>query len=304
MRRFPSRRTVLQSTATAGLVAIAGCTSAASDASNTTTSNAPATDTPTSDGECESTPTYTPASELTPPESLDTWLEDANGYDGEPKWTGVGRADVRVGHETDDGLAFAPAVVEVPPGTNVRWEWTGHGGAHNVVAFDGTFDSGRPNAQSGTSYHYIFDEVGAYPFVSEPDREDGMKGAVIVKEPPSTGYETVDEWVVHSSNFDGSVTDRTGADTARITVGAEGNGGNFAFAPPVLKVSPGTSVVWEWNGEGGAHNVAFRGADISSEALTPEPGTTFEHTFEESGIYRYACEPHVALGMRGAVIVE
>ncbi len=42
-----------------------------------------------------------------------------------------------------------------------------HGEQHNVVALDGTFDSGRTNAQRGTSYHYIFEEPGEYRFVSE-----------------------------------------------------------------------------------------------------------------------------------------
>ncbi|MFB6161383.1 MAG: halocyanin domain-containing protein [Haloferacaceae archaeon] len=295
MRESPTRRQALRRTALVGLAATAGCLSAGGSGAPTTNG----TTDPTATGTATDTP------ESTPPASLDDWLADANGYRGEPHRVGVGaQPTVAVGHPTDDGIAFDPPVIEVAPMTNVTWDWAGHGGQHNVVALDGTFDSGRTNAQPGTSYHYIFEETGEYPYVSEPHREEGMKGAVVVREPPSTGNEAVDEWVGQSSNFDGTFADRTGADTATVTVGAPGNGGHFAFDPPALKVSAGTTVVWEWTGDGGAHNVAFQGLDVASGAVTHEAGATFEHTFDEPGTYLYTCEPHHALGERGAVVVE
>ncbi|RAW45909.1 halocyanin domain-containing protein [Halorubrum sp. 48-1-W] len=299
MGHTPARRDVLHAMSVTGVATLAGCSSVTGV--DSTADDGSGSGESTADGE----PTYTPVSELSPPDSLEDWLSDANGYEGERKRTGTnGRAELRLGREYDDGLGFSPVVIEVPPMTNVRWNWTGHGGAHNVAALDGTFDSGRPNAQSGTSYHYVFEEPGTYPFVSEPDREDGMKGAVVVKEPPSTGYEAVDEWVVHSDNFDGSIADETDDDAASVAVGAEGNGGHLAFDPPVLKVSPGTTVVWEWTGEGGSTNVAFEDLDVRSGDPTADPETTFEHAFEEPGTYRYSSLPHEAIGMRGAVIVE
>lgn len=285
MRLPSSRREFLASTAAAGLVATAGCVS-----SGTT-------------NQSETTPTDTATPE--PPDDLDAWLEDANGYDGEPHRFGPQeRPTIGVGTETDDGIAFGPAVVEIPPLTEVEWDWTGHGGQHNVVALDGTFDSGNTNAQAGTCYEFFFEETGEHAFVSEPDRGAGMKGAVIVTEPPTTGYDAVDEWLVGTSNFDGTVVDRTNSDTVTVSVGAEGNGGRFAFDPPALKVSSGSTVRWEWTGDGGGHNVAFESADIDSSEVAPEADTTFEHTFETTGQYRYACQPHQALGMRGAIIVE
>ncbi|WP_254274184.1 halocyanin domain-containing protein [Haloarcula marina] len=248
----------------------------------------------------------TTATETSPtsPNSLDEWLSDANGYDGEPRRFGPdSRPTISVGAGTD-GLAFDPPVIEIAPGTNVVWEWTGHGGQQNVVALDGTFDSGRTNAQPGTCYQYVFSEPGEHAFVSEPHRDDGMKGAVIVAEPPSTGYAAVDEWLAGAGNFDGTVVDRTDRETATVTVGSEGNGGAFAFSPPALKISAGSTVRWEWTGEGGGHNVVFDGHDINSGGVTPDAGTTFEHTFETTGQYLYSCLPHRALGMKGAVIVE
>jgi halocyanin-like protein len=106
------------------------------------------------------------------------------------------------------------------------------------------------------------------------------------------------------ANYDGTVTDRTGQNEVRVTVGAEGNGGAFAFAPAAVRVSQGTTVVWEWTGDGGSHNVvAESGADFESE-LTTEQGFTFEYTFENVGTVTYVCEPHETLRMRGGVVVE
>lgn len=291
MRRPDTRRRFLQSTALVALGTTAGCL----------TSGSPTGD----DGEATAEPTATETPRTTPPSSLDEWLADANGYDGESVRYGP-RAQPRItaGQPTDDGLAFDPPVIEVSPMTPVTWDWTDHGGQRNVVALDGAFDSGRTNAQMGTSYQHVFDEKGEYAFVSEPHRDEGMKGAVIVRDPPATGYEAVDEWVVESTVFDGTVADETGADTATVTVGAEGNGGRFAFYPPVLKVSPGTTVEWEWTGRGGSHNVVFRNVDIDSGRPEPSSGVNFERTFEESGSYLYACAPHEGQDMKGAIVVE
>ncbi|WP_276271601.1 halocyanin domain-containing protein [Haloarcula litorea] len=291
MKRPSTRRQFLAGTALAGITAVSGCLTDGTASASADVS-----------GSAESA---TPDSETTPPSDLEAWLADANGYDGDRRRYGPGdQATVAVGEPFGDDYAFYPTVVEVPPMTTVRWDWTGHGGQHNVVALDGTFDSGRTNAQPGTGYHYIFDEPGVYPYVSEPRRDEGMKGAVVVKEPPSTGYQKVDEWLASVGNFDGTVTDRTGATTTTVSVGAEGNGGEFAFSPPVLRVDSGTTVRWKWTGDGGAHNVVFENADIDSGDVVPEPGVHFEHTFESTGSYLYACLPHKALGMRGAVVVE
>ncbi|WP_435146876.1 halocyanin domain-containing protein [Halobaculum sp. P14] len=288
MNWSPSRRRALQGIGAATLTAAAGCVSA--------------TATPRFSDENETEQERSGAATDTP---LEDWLADANGYDGTPRRYGPGsRPRIAVGEPLDDGLAFAPPVIEVPPETVVHWDWTGHGGQHNVVALDGTFDSGRTNAQPGTGYHYYFDEPGEHRYVSEPHRSDGMKGAVLVREPPKTGYPSVDDWVVDASNFDGTVVDETGFDAATIRVGAPGNGGRFAFAPPVLKVSTGTTVRWRWTEPAAPHSVQFPEHDVGTDAVFTEPGVHLSHTFHEPGTYRYACGPHRSLGMKGALIVE
>jgi halocyanin-like protein len=113
---------------------------------------------------------------------------------------------------------------------------------------------------------------------------------------------TFDGWMSDVGNYD-AVFDRTGESEVRVGVGTQGNGGNFAFGPPAIQVDPGTTVVWEWTGEGGQHNVVSEsGASFESE-LVAEAGFTFEYTFEETGITKYFCQPHLSLGMKGVVVV-
>ncbi len=112
----------------------------------------------------------------------------------------------------------------------------------------------------------------------------------------------VESWLSDTSNFDG-VVDRTGQSSVTVEVGVEANGGAFGFGPAAIRVSPGTTVTWEWTGNGSAHNVVDADGAFESE-LTDAAGHTFEHTFSETGTYTYSCTPHETLGMKGAVIVE
>jgi halocyanin-like protein len=109
-------------------------------------------------------------------------------------------------------------------------------------------------------------------------------------------------WFDNVSNFDG-VVDRTGQSEVTVTVGAAGNGGNLAFGPAAIRVDPGTTVTWEWNGKGGAHNVIAEEGTFDSGSAVSEAGTTFEYTFESEGQFLYYCDPHEIVGMKGAVVV-
>ena len=111
-----------------------------------------------------------------------------------------------------------------------------------------------------------------------------------------------DGWFSDVSNFEG-VVDRRGQGEVTVEVGVEGNGDYWAFGPAAVRVDPGTTVVFEWTGEGSAHNVVADDGSYSSGDPVVEAGTTFEHTFEETGISKYYCDPHLAVGMKGAIIV-
>jgi halocyanin-like protein len=108
-----------------------------------------------------------------------------------------------------------------------------------------------------------------------------------------------DGWLDDTPNFDGTVADRTDGERVTVVVGA-GNG--LAFDPPAVEVRPGTTVVWEWTGRGGQHNVQAESGAFESE-LASAAGTTFERTFDDPGVVRYLCLPHQAVGMRGVVDV-
>ncbi len=108
-------------------------------------------------------------------------------------------------------------------------------------------------------------------------------------------------WFSNTSNYDG-VVDETGSSSVTVKVGTEANGGAFGYGPAAVRVDPGTTVTWEWTGNGGSHNVVADSGAFESE-LVGDAGHTFEHTFEESGVFKYACTPHKAMGMKGAVVV-
>lgn len=109
-------------------------------------------------------------------------------------------------------------------------------------------------------------------------------------------------WFSNTGNYDG-VVDKTGASSVTVKVGAKGNMGHYAFEPPAIKVAAGTTVTWEWTGKGATHNVVAKDGSFESEYAS-EKGHTFEHTFSESGTFKYFCRPHKTMGMKGVVVVE
>ena len=129
--------------------------------------------------------------------------------------------------------------------------------------------------------------------------EDGTDGGSGETAPPDFGG-----FLDDVGNFDGTVVDASAQDSVTVTVGAEGNGGNFAFDPPAVQVDKGTTVQWDGTGEGGEHNVVSDGdGPLDSGEPVTSADTTYEHTFESDGLYNYICEPHVSLGMKGSVVV-
>lgn len=103
-------------------------------------------------------------------------------------------------------------------------------------------------------------------------------------------------------NYDGTWDDLTGQDQIVVDVGAPGNGTNQAFAPVAFKASTGTTIEWQWTGQGGLHNVvSVDDSDFqfdSGQAKTSRD--PFTQTFDGTGIGLYVCEPHQAIGMKGA----
>ncbi len=100
----------------------------------------------------------------------------------------------------------------------------------------------------------------------------------------------------------GSTQDMTGQSEVTIEVGADANDG-LSFAPAAVQIDEGATVIWEWTGAGGAHNVeAESGADFASE-IVGEEGHTFEWTANTTGVVPYFCNPHKGQGMKGALAI-
>jgi halocyanin-like protein len=108
-----------------------------------------------------------------------------------------------------------------------------------------------------------------------------------------------------ADNYNGSTADLRGESSVSVEVGADGNGGTFAFAPAAIRVDPGTTVTFEWTSD--THNILVEeqpdGAGWEGLSEIKNTGYSYEHTFETEGVYKYYCEPHFSLGMKGAVVV-
>lgn len=121
---------------------------------------------------------------------------------------------------------------------------------------------------------------------------------------PLTAAPTYGEWFDETDNYDGlTVVVPAKMDSAEVTVGATGNGGSRAFDPPAIAVATGTTLVWNWTGEGDEHNVVAEDGSFDSGTPSSAGETQFEHRFSTAGVYKYACEVHRTDGMKGAVAV-
>lgn len=129
-------------------------------------------------------------------------------------------------------------------------------------------------------------------------------------------FPVVDEWLTETetggeaSNYDGSVVDQREEKAIYIDVGTGNNG--TEFTPVAVAVTPGTTVRWEWTGDGGAHNVMAEpdhqigesDYEFSSGDPMDEENEIYEQTLDDPGIALYHCDPHLSVGMKGAIIVE
>lgn len=83
---------------------------------------------------------------------------------------------------------------------------------------------------------------------------------------------------------------------------------DFAFEPGTdspLEIPPGTTVQFVW--ETDTHNIVVDSQPEESEWEGHEPiedtGFEHEHTFEVEGEYEFYCDPHIAVGMIGEIVV-
>ncbi len=111
-----------------------------------------------------------------------------------------------------------------------------------------------------------------------------------------------DGWLSDVGNYDGTVVDATGQEAVTVEVGVQANGGALGFGPAAVQVDPGTTVTWEWTGEGGRHSVVDEAGGFESE-LVGDEGATYEQNFETEGVVKYYCATYRDAGMKGVVLV-
>ncbi|MFB6139301.1 MAG: halocyanin domain-containing protein [Halosimplex sp.] len=109
------------------------------------------------------------------------WFDDVSNYERTRDYRGESSVSVAVGVEGGIGyFKFGPPAIAVSPGTEVTWKWTGRGGAHNVVAQQGRFDSGDPVDTEDRTFSFTFESPAVYKYLCEPHQSQGMRGAVFV----------------------------------------------------------------------------------------------------------------------------
>jgi plastocyanin len=74
---------------------------------------------------------------------------------------------------------------------------------------------------------------------------------------------------------------------------------NFAFTPPTLTVTAGTTVTWK-NEDDSPHRIGDKNGTFKSAALDTDD--TFSHTFAAPGEYPYICTIHPY--MVGKIVVK
>jgi halocyanin-like protein len=222
-----------------------------------------------------------------------------------------------------DGL---PAVLR--PGETYRFHLGAYDVQHGFSVRNAENLSQQISLQILPEYEWVlemeFDDPGTYQVVCNEFCGEGhrsMHGKFLVREydPEAvTAAETDEEsnadyggWFTDGTggateNYDGTTVDETGSDTVTVGVGTEGNGGSYAFDPPAVAVSPGTTVSFEWASDN--HNVLVEaqpdGADWAGHEAYENDGFSVEHTFETEGVYKYYCEPHLGVGMKGVIEVR
>lgn len=314
------RRAFLRTAVVVAAGGLAGCSNEGSNTTDSGTGTTRVTETPvptsepsptTQSGESPGTsasqgePTVERTPVQNPKEEIDSWLSNSNAYDGEiSDHRESPNVTITVGGGSN-GFAFDPAAIRIIEGTMVQWQWNGNGGAHNVQERHGAFSSGTPQEGSGIVYSETIDQPGLYLYKCTNHAGPlGMRGAILVEEQRTlSGYPKIDEWL-KNEDFDGILTDRRAREKVTVTVGAEGNGGHFAYQPNAMVVDQGTTVVFKWTGRGGSHDVSWEDAGFDDSDVSGSAAFSYRVTMTDTGVYRYYCDSDKPNGGRGAIVVR
>jgi len=155
----PNRRELLAGTVATTVGVVAGCSGGANQGM---TYDGPTTDVP---------------------EEAVEYLSNTSNFEGEAAdWRDRAEVSVTVGAAANGGNnGFGPAAIVVSGETRVLWEWNGEGAPHNVVAEDGSFNSGPAVIDDSETFEHTFAESGITRYFCSPHLTQGMKGVVVVE---------------------------------------------------------------------------------------------------------------------------
>ncbi|GAB3041923.1 ThuA domain-containing protein [Natronobiforma cellulositropha] len=209
-----------------------------------------------------------------------------------------GATDGWVGVSPDSIAGETNPTLPVEVGGEYRFEWTNVDGIpHNVAIRD-------EDEEVLLSTDLVYNE-GATQEVSFTATEE--MDHYLCEPHPSTMLGDLSIGDGHDDEFD----DNLGDPVTEITVDmADGN----RFEPQIVHVEEGATVTWEFVGGWPHDTVAYHpdtygdqripdGTDPWQSDLLSQEGETFEHTFEDEGVYDYVCVPHEEAGMVATVVV-
>ena len=152
------------------------------------------------------------------------------------------------------------------------------------------------------------DDVSRRAFMRTAGGATAAAGAVTATAGTAAAQEEQPVWPSGASSGNvGSYQDARGESEVTVSVGAGDQG--LAFDPTLLWVDTGTTITFEWTGNGGSHNVKTvdGGGPASLDSGDPvgEEGATYEYeaTEEDAGITHYHCVPHTSVGMHAGLAV-
>ena len=267
------RRALLSFGATAGVISLSGCTV------NIGTSPDSSEDDVEADSDTGTDDTGEASSDTTPP-SISAF-----------SITNPSNKQLRTSFDSDEQLSIIQVSVS---GTE--------------TATLGTDDFTKTTSNGNHTYEatYSASSDGDYTAtLEEASDENGNNGADLQSASVTvTTPQKIDDYLENARRYDDRIVDYTGQNEVTISVGAGSIG--FAFDPSAIRIDAGTTVIWEWTGEGGLHNVASTeesDSQFNSGEPVGEEGHSFRQSFDSAGIQLYHCTPHQANGMLGAIEV-
>jgi plastocyanin len=149
----------------------------------------------------------------------------------------------------------------------------------------------------------VVDPEASPPPVEEPE-EPPQDSPGVEEAPTAEGSPPLDSPTVASEGSAASSSVESQGSVSVAQTGPTVTVVDSAYQPPEVEVSPGTTVVWQQEGEL-PHTVTAD--DGSFDSGTMGQGDTFSRTFPQSGSFPYYCEFHGApggQGMAGVVVVS